>query len=153
MSHCDRWGCCDERTNLKSGIIDESCRLRCASGFSLFLHLLFLSYWIAEMQLFSDISELLLGRYSSVGISSRYGLDDRWVRIPVTAIFSAPAQTGLGALFALCKMGTRSVPRIKRPGHGFSLPPLSSSEVKEESYTPTVYQDLINTQRNGPKRF
>ena len=36
----------------------------------------------------------IVGRYSSVGLASRYGLDGSGDRIPVEAIFSAPVHTG-----------------------------------------------------------
>jgi hypothetical protein len=137
MYQCDRWGCRDLHTNLKSGIIGESCSLRSASASSLFLHLLLLSYWIAKMQQFSKVLELRLGRvawYSESLLAGRSG-----DRIPVTTRFSAPVQTGSGAHSASCTMSTRSVPTIKRPGRGIAIHRCLAPRLKKESYTPTTY--------------
>jgi hypothetical protein len=70
-----------------------------------------------------------VGRESSVGTATRYGLDGR---IPVGgARFSAPVQTGSEAQPASCTMGTGSFLRVKRPGRGVDHPPPSSAEVTE----------------------
>jgi len=70
-----------------------------------------------------------MGRGSSVGIATRYGLDGpgiefRWGRV------SAPVQTGLGAHSASYTMGTGSLPGVKRPGRGADHPSPSSAEVE-----------------------
>ena len=70
------------------------------------------------------------GRNSSVGIATRYGLDDPGDRIPVGVRFSAPVQTGPGAHPASYTMGTGSLPGAKRPGRGVDHPPPSSAEVE-----------------------
>ena len=62
-----------------------------------------------------------VGRDSSVGIASRYGLVGD--RIPVKARFSAPVQTSPGAHPASYTLGTESFPRVKRPGRGVDHPP------------------------------
>jgi hypothetical protein len=67
-----------------------------------------------------------VGRDSSVGIATRYGLDGPGVR------FSAHIQTGPGAHPASYTMGTGYFPGVKRPGRGVDHPPSSSTEVKEE---------------------
>jgi len=68
--------------------------------------------------------------------ATRYGLDGPWIQSPVGAKFSAPAHTGPGAHPVSCKMGTRSIPGVKRPGHG--VPPhLAPRLKKEQSYTST----------------
>ena len=52
-------------------------------------------------------------------------------RIPVTARFSAPVNTGPGAHPASCTMDTGSLsPGVKRPERGVAHPPPSSAEVK-----------------------
>ena len=52
-------------------------------------------------------------------------------RIPVWASFSALVQTGPEAHPTTYTMGTRSLPRVKRPGRGVKHPPPSRAEVKE----------------------
>ena len=71
-----------------------------------------------------------VGRDSSVGIATRYGMDGPVNRIPVGARFSAPVQTVRGTNPASYTMGTRSFPGVKRPGRGADHPPPSSAEVK-----------------------
>jgi hypothetical protein len=73
------------------------------------------------------------GQDSSVGISTRYGLDDSGDRIQVGgggARFSEPVQTGPGAHPAVYTMGTKSFLRVKRPGRGVDHSPPPSAEVK-----------------------
>ena len=52
-------------------------------------------------------------------------------RIPFAARFSAAVQTTPGAHLDSYTMGTRSFPRVKRPGHDVDHPPPYSAEVKE----------------------
>jgi hypothetical protein len=66
--------------------------------------------------------ESVVGRDSSVGIATCYGLDGPGDRIPIEARFSAPVQTGPG-------VHPPSYTRV--PGRGVSQPPPSSFEVKE----------------------
>jgi len=66
-----------------------------------------------------------LGRYSSVGIATRFG-----DRILLGARYSAPVQTGPGAHPASYTFGTGSFPEVKRPGHSFDHPSPSSAKVK-----------------------
>ena len=73
-----------------------------------------------------------MGRDSSVGIATRYGLDgpgieSRWGG----ARFSVPVETGPGAHPASYTMGTGSLPGVKRPWRGVDHPPPSSAKVKE----------------------
>ena len=70
-------------------------------------------------------------RDSSVGIATRYGLDDPGVESRWGARFTTPVQTGPGAHPAYCTMGSGSFPVVKRPGRGVGHPPPSSVEVKE----------------------
>ena len=72
-----------------------------------------------------------MGRGSSVGIATRYGLDDPGGRIPVRARISASVQTGRGAHSASYTGGTGSLSGVKRPGRGVDHLPPSSAEVKE----------------------
>ena len=57
-------------------------------------------------------------RDSSVGISTRYGLDGPGIESRWGARFSAPVQTGPGTHPASCTMGTGSFPGIKRTARG-----------------------------------
>ena len=72
-----------------------------------------------------------MGRDSSVGIATRYGLDGPEIESRWRSRFSAPVQTGPGTHPSSCTMGTGSFPGVKRPVCGVDHPPLSSAEVKE----------------------
>ena len=72
-----------------------------------------------------------MGRDSSVGIATRYGLDGPGIESRWEARVSAPVQTGPGAHPASYTMGTEYFPGVKRPGRGVDHLPLSSAEVKE----------------------
>jgi hypothetical protein len=81
----------------------------------------------------SGLRSTSLGRDSSVGIATRYGLDgpgivSRWWRG-----FQHPSHTGPGAQPAsFLYNGYRvSFPGVKRPGRGVDHPPSSSARVKE----------------------
>ena len=82
-----------------------------------------------------DLNRILLpkvGRVSSVGIATRYGLDGPWIESRWGARFSPPVQTGPGAHPTFCTMGTGSFPAVQRPERGVDHQPhLRSSEVKE----------------------
>ena len=73
----------------------------------------------------------IMGRDSSVGIATRYGLYGPGIESRWGARFSAPVQTGPGAYPASCTMGTGFFPGVKRPGRGVDHPPSYSAEVKE----------------------
>ena len=66
-----------------------------------------------------------MGRDSSVGIATRYGLDGPGIESRWGSRFSTPVQTGPGAHPASCTMGTGSFPGVKRPGRGVDHPPPS----------------------------
>jgi hypothetical protein len=59
-----------------------------------------------------------MGRDSSVGIATGYGLDGPGIESWCGATFFAHVQTGTGAHPASCTMGTGSFPGVKRPGRG-----------------------------------
>jgi hypothetical protein len=63
---------------------------------------------------------------TSVGIATDYG-----DRIPVGSRFFPSVQNSPGGHPASCKMGTESLPGVKRPGRGTDHPPSSSAEVKK----------------------
>jgi len=72
---------------------------------------------------------LMLGRDSSVGIATRYGLEgpgveSRWGR-------EFPVQTDPVAHPTSYRMGTGSLPWVKLPRHGVDHPHTSSADVKE----------------------
>ena len=75
--------------------------------------------------------QTILGRDSSVGMATSYGLDLSGDRIPLEASLSAPVQTAPRAHSAPCTMGTGSFPGVKRRGRGIDHPPPSSAEIKE----------------------
>jgi hypothetical protein len=72
-----------------------------------------------------------LCRDSSVGKTTRYGLDGTGIESRWGARFSATVKTGPVAHPASYTMGTWSFPGVKRPGRGVDNPPTSSAEVKE----------------------
>ena len=72
-----------------------------------------------------------MGRDSSVGIATCYGLDGPGIEFPWGARFSAPVQTLPAANLASYIMGTGSSPGVERPGRGVEHPPPSSAKVKE----------------------
>jgi hypothetical protein len=73
-----------------------------------------------------------VGRDSSVGIATRYGLDDPGIESRWGARFFAAVQTGSGAHLSLLYNGYRvSLRGVKRPGCAVDHPPPSSARVKE----------------------
>jgi hypothetical protein len=74
---------------------------------------------------------MLVGRDSSVGIATRYGLDGPETQSRWGVRFFAPVQTDPGVHPPSCTMGTGSFPRIKRPWCGVDHPPPSIAKVKE----------------------
>jgi len=93
---------------------------------------------------FRTLSVSSVGRVSSVGIATRYGLDGPGIESWWGARFSTRVQTGPGGYLASYKMDTGSFPGIKRPGRGGDNPPPSSAEVKErvELYISTTPMGL-----------
>jgi len=72
-----------------------------------------------------------VGRDSSVGIATRYGLDGPGIESRWGARFSAPVQTGPGPHPASYTVGTRSLSRVKAAVTLHRPPTPPSSEVKE----------------------
>jgi hypothetical protein len=90
---------------------------------------------IKETQCICGISAIqvyAVGRDSSVGITTGYGLVGPGIESRWGARFFAYVQTGPGAHPAFCTMGTGSFPGVKRPGRGADHPPPSSAEVRKE---------------------
>ena len=75
------------------------------------------------------------GRNSSVGIATRYGLDNQGIESRWGRDFSAHAQTGPGAHPASYTIGTVSFPGVKRTGRDFNHPYLTPRLKKECSYS------------------
>jgi len=69
-----------------------------------------------------------VGRDSSVGIATRYGLDCPGIESQWGRDFPHPSRPALGPTHP---MGTGSFLGVKRPGRGLDHPPPSSAEVKE----------------------
>jgi hypothetical protein len=92
-------------------------------------------------EVFSELHLPSVGRGSSVGIATRYGLDGPGGRIPVGARYSASVQTGPRVHPAFYTRGTGSYPGVTRPGRAVDHPPTSNAEVKERVelylYSPT----------------
>ena len=72
-----------------------------------------------------------VGRDSSVGTATRYGMDGPGIESRWRARFSVPVQTFPGVHPASGTMGTGSFQGVKWPGRGVDHPPPSSAEVKE----------------------
>jgi hypothetical protein len=64
-----------------------------------------------------------VGRDSSVGMATRYGLDGPGIESRWGARFSVPVQTGPGAHPASFTMGNEFFEGVKRPGRGVDHPP------------------------------
>jgi hypothetical protein len=83
-------------------------------------------YEYTEFQLSTLIN---MGRDSSVGIATGYGLDGLGIESRWGARFFAHVQTGPGVHPASCTMGTGSSPGVKRPGRDADHTPPSSAEI------------------------
>jgi len=64
------------------------------------------------------VQQNCVGRDSSVGIATVYGLDGLGIECRWAARFSVPVQTGSGAQPASYSMGAGSFPGVKQPGRG-----------------------------------
>jgi hypothetical protein len=80
-----------------------------------------------KVPIFFDV----VGRDSSVGIPTLYGLDGPWIEAQWRRDFPHPSRQALMAHPASYTMGTGFFPGVKRPGRDVGHPPTSSAEVKE----------------------
>ena len=79
-----------------------------------------------------------MGRDSTVGVATRYGLDGPGIESRWRVRFSAPVQTGIGTYPVSYTMGTGLLLGVKRPGRGVDHPPHLAPRLKKEySYTST----------------
>ena len=83
------------------------------SGWSFLRNIIIFQYLLARRRIISRPTRCEVGRDSSVGIATRYGLDG-------PARFFASVQTGPGVHPACCKMGTGSLSR-ELSGRGVAL--------------------------------
>jgi hypothetical protein len=74
----------------------------------------------------------VVGRDSSVGIATGYGMDGPKIESRWGERFFEHVQTGPEAHPVSCTMGTGSFPGVKRPGREADHPPPSSAEVTTE---------------------
>ena len=72
-----------------------------------------------------------LGRDSSVGIATRYGLDGPEIESRWGRDFPHLSRPALEPISSSYTMGSGSFPGVKRPGRCIDHPPLASAEVKE----------------------
>ena len=75
---------------------------------------------------------LFLGRDSSVGIATHYGLGGPGIESRWEAKFSAPVQTCPGVHPTSYAMGTGFSPRVKRPVRGVDQPPYLAPRTTKE---------------------
>jgi hypothetical protein len=73
-----------------------------------------------------------MGRDSSFGIATDYGLEVPRIESRWAARLFAHVQTGPDAHPFSCTMGTNSFPGVKQPERGADHPPSSSAEEKKE---------------------
>jgi hypothetical protein len=81
------------------------------------------------ISLLDDAKLYGVGRESSVGIATRYGLGGPGIESQWGARFSAPVQTGRGAHPASYTMGTGFFVGVMPSGSGVDHPPPPSAEV------------------------
>ena len=80
---------------------------------------------------------------SSVGIATRYWLEDPGIESRLEARFSATVHTGHGFHPISYTMGTGSFPVVKRPGRSVDHPSHLAPRLKKEySYTYTPFLGL-----------
>ena len=72
-----------------------------------------------------------MGRDSSVGIVTRYGLDGPGIESPWGQDFPHPSRPALGPTQLPIQWVTGVFPGVTRPGRGVDHPPPYSAEVKE----------------------
>jgi len=75
-----------------------------------------------DLQITKVTNEVIVGRDSSVGIETHYGLDCPGIESRCETRFSAPVQTSNEAHPASYTMGTGFFPGVKRPGRDLVHP-------------------------------
>jgi hypothetical protein len=73
-----------------------------------------------------------MGRDSSIGIATRYGMDGPGIESPGGTRFSVPVQTDPGAHPAFYTIGTGSFPGVKQAGRGVDYPPHLAPRLKRK---------------------
>jgi hypothetical protein len=89
----------------------------------------FVLIFVNKFNIINSLNKCYVGRCSSVGIATGYGLDVPAIESRLEARFSAPFQTGPGAHPALCTMDTGSFPGVES-GQGVTLTPHSPSSTE-----------------------
>jgi hypothetical protein len=92
------------------------------------------AFLVRRINFYSDSS---VGRDSSVGIATRYGMDGPGIESPWRARYSAPVQTGPGFHPASYTMGTGSLTGLKRLERGVEYPNHPAPKLKKELYIST----------------
>jgi hypothetical protein len=83
-------------------------------------------------------SDRPVGRDSSVGIATRYGMDGPGIEFRWGRGFPHPSRPALGAHPSSYTMGTGSLPGVKRPRRGVDYPNHPAPNLKKEwNYTST----------------
>ena len=85
----------------------------------------------------------IVGRDSSVGTATRYGLDGPVIESQWGAKFSAPIQNGPGAQPASYKTGTGSFPGVKRPEPVLECNLLGSNYDKQYGHIGSFFPSFI----------
>ena len=96
------------------------------------VHIISVFYIVLYTHFFKIRFYQIMGGESSVGITTRYGLDgpgieSRWVRD-----FPHPSRPALGLHPAPCTMGTVSFPGLKRPGRCVDHPHQIAPRLRKE---------------------
>ena len=76
-----------------------------------------------------SLTDIMMGRDSSVGIATRYWLDGPGIETRWGRDFPHPSRPAPGAYPASYRMCTGSLPGVKRPRRGADHPPHLSAEV------------------------
>jgi len=122
--------CFAERRNLVSARVPsrfKRCLLfaHCRYPFAHSKYVCTCQIYVCAFKISICLFQIWVGRDSSVGITTLYGLDGPGIEN------STPVQTGPVAHPASSTMGTGSFPGVKRPGRGVDHPPAYSADVKE----------------------
>jgi hypothetical protein len=90
---------------------------------------------LGVLQRFAHVHDEFVGRDSSVGTATRYGLDGPWIEFRWGRDFPNPSRPALGS----AQLPIHWVPGVKRRGEGggFDHPPSSNAGVKEIELLPS----------------